>query len=180
MVIEGKDLTGLENESGGLRIQRVPPTEKRGRVHTSTVTVAVLDHAISTQPVLDDRDLRIEWFHGTGPGGQHRNKHANSCRLIHLPTGTVTTCQSRSRESSLASAREEMARRLREETMTRQHLEINYHRRSQLGSGQRGDKTRTIQFTNDRVVDHRTGGSMRASDFMSGFMHRLWPSGTTR
>lgn len=156
-------------------MQRVPPTEKRGRVHTSTVTVAVLGPTEVSLPVLDDRDLRIEWFRGTGPGGQHRNKHANSCRLIHVPSGTVTTCQSRSRESNLESAREEMARRLREGNLLKQHQAANHERRSQLGSGQRGDKTRTIQFTNDRVVDHRTGGSMRASDFMAGFMHRLWP-----
>src|SRR5687768_9355475 len=101
--VEG-NLVGLENEAGGHRIQEVSPTEKRGRVHTSTITVAILDHDATTNDIYSKRaddDFKIEWFSGTGKGGQHRNRHMNSCRLIHLPTGLKQERQGRHRESNL-------------------------------------------------------------------------------
>ena len=110
--VQGTDLSGLENnEPGGHRIQRVPPTERKGRVHTSTVTVAIVDQSTPTIKVAD-ADLKIEWYSGTGAGGQHRNKHQNSCRITHIPTGILATAQCRSRENSLAEARKTIEERL--------------------------------------------------------------------
>ena len=102
---------GLDNEPGGHRIQRVPPTERKGRVHTSTVTVAVLDPSIA-QTAIQDRDLRVEWYSGTGAGGQYRNKHQNSCRITHIPTGIQATAQCRSRENSYTEARAAIEQRV--------------------------------------------------------------------
>ena len=102
--VEGKDLRQLDNEAGGHRIQRVPPTERKGRVHTSSVTVAVIDPSISTDTSytqIDDSDFSVEWFSGTGKGGQHRNKKKNSCKMTHIPTGIMETRQGRKRESNL-------------------------------------------------------------------------------
>lgn len=155
-------------------MQRVPPTEKRGRVHTSTVTVAVLDTVESNKITLTARDLVVEWFSGTGKGGQHRNKHANSCRLKHIPTGLVTTSQTRSRVNSYANALQAL-----QTLLEQQHAQaINTHgngiRRQQIGSGQRGDKTRTLRFQDDQVIDHRNSKTISARDFMMGKMHVLW------
>ena len=87
--IEGKDLSGLFNESGGHRIQRVPPTERKGRVHTSTVTVAVMDPITVQAAIRSESEFVVEWFSGTGAGGQHKNKHMNSCRLTHKATSII-------------------------------------------------------------------------------------------
>lgn len=164
----------MNQEAGGLRIQRVPPTEKRGRVHTSTVTVAVLGADTTSVFQLNDSDLRIEWFSGTGKGGQHRNKHQNSCRLIHIPTGLITTSQTRSRENSLKMARLAMEQMLREQYSNQEHRNANQQRKHQVGSGERGDKVRTLRFQNNQVKDHVTGKQITATEFMKGFMFRLW------
>jgi len=89
----------LKNEAGGHRIQRVPPTENKGRIHTSNITVAIIDCNNIKKAVFKDSDFRIEWFSGTGNGGQHRNRHKNSCRLIHKSTGLMESRQGRIRES---------------------------------------------------------------------------------
>lgn len=155
-------------------MQRVPPTEKRGRVHTSTVTVAVLDTISTNKPSLTAQDLVVEWFSGTGKGGQHRNKRANSCRLKHIPTGLVTTSQTRSRVNSYANALESLQTLLEQQHVQSINTRGNGIRRQQIGSGQRGDKTRTIRFQDDQVVDHRNGKTISAQDFMTGKMHLLW------
>lgn len=155
-------------------MQRVPPTEKRGRVHTSTVTVAVLDTMESNKITLTARDLVVEWFSGTGKGGQHRNKHANSCRLKHIPTGLVTTSQTRSRVNSYANALQAMESMLQQQHILTVNSQDNLVRKNQIGSGQRGDKIRTIRFQDDQVVDHRNGKTISARDFMMGKMHVLW------
>lgn len=155
-------------------MQRVPPTEKRGRVHTSTVTVAVLDTVESNKITLTARDLVVEWFSGTGKGGQHRNKHANSCRLRHIPTGLVTTSQTRSRINSYNNALQALETLLQQQHDLTVNSQDNYVRKNQIGSGQRGDKIRTIRFQDDHVVDHRTGKSLSARDFMTGKMSQLW------
>lgn len=172
--MEGDDLHALHAEAGGLRVQRVPPTEKRGRVHTSTVTVAVLDDLPHTQFQLTEADVRVEWFSGSGAGGQHRNKHQNSCRLIHIASGLVTTSQTRSRQNSYQNAFTALQELLKQSHLTHAHVATNHIRQAQVGSGERGDKIRTIQFQNDRVVDHRNNRSMTASLFMKGHMHKLW------
>jgi len=164
---------GLDNEPGGHRIQRVPPTERKGRVHTSTVTVAVLDPSIA-QTAIQDRDLRVEWYSGTGAGGQYRNKHQNSCRITHIPTGIQATAQCRSRENSYTEARAAIEQRVlgahTEQVMGQRARD----RRDQVGSGMRGDKRRTYRFQDDTVQDHVTGAKSRASAVMRGYFEALW------
>lgn len=164
-------------EAGGHRIQRVPPSEKRGRVHTSTVTVAVFsgaDDARGHEAGRPDEDYRVEWYSGSGAGGQHRNKHQNSCRLTHIPTGIVRTAQTRKRESSLREARLSLDRALDELMRETGHVAMNSTRRGQVGSGMRGDKKRTYRFQDDRVQDHDTGRTISARKAMSGHIDTLW------
>lgn len=173
ILVEGTDLSGLYNEPGGHRIQRVPPTERKGRVHTSTVTVAVID---PDRPIyqLRDQDLKVEWYSGTGAGGQHRNKHQNSCRITHIPTGTVCTAQCRSRENSLAEARNALALQVDKQIKTRYNNELAQNRREQVGSGMRGDKIRTYRFQDDVVKDHITGRTASVRQVLAGNFNLLW------
>lgn len=170
----GKSLQQLDQAAGGHRIQRVPPTEKRGRVHTSTVTVAVLDDLVREEVILNDSDIRIEWFSGSGKGGQRRNKVKTSCRATHVPSGMVETCQSRSRVNSQRIAIGRLTERLSKMTNGKQNHIENVIRKSQVGSGMRGDKTVTIRFQDNRVQHHVTGKSMKANKYMKGFMNELW------
>jgi peptide chain release factor 1 len=155
-------------------MQRVPPTERRGRVHTSTVTVAVIDYHDNQKNIINPRDLEISWFSGTGCGGQHRNKHANSCRLRHIPTGFTTTSQTRSRVNSYSNALLALQVLIENQHAESQNNKHNHKRKIQIGSGQRGDKIRTIRFQDDAVQDHRTGKSLTAREFMQGKMNLLW------
>ena len=145
----------MNNEPGGHRIQRVPPTERKGRVHTSTVTVAVIDSEDAwTAPTISKNDLKIEWYSGTGAGGQYRNKHQNSCRITHIPSGIVAKAECRSRQNSLDSAMAELQRRLDHLQERQYNNNIACDRKAQIGSGMRGDKIRTYRFQDDRVHDH--------------------------
>lgn len=174
--VEGKDLSGLDNEPGGHRIQRVPPTERKGRVHTSTVTVAVVDGDESCKPVILNRsDLKIEWYSGTGAGGQYRNKHQNSCRITHIPSGIVAKAECRSRQNSLDSAMAELQRRLDHLQERQYNNNIACDRKAQIGSGMRGDKIRTYRFQDDRVHDHITESSGKCSTILKGNFDLLWP-----
>lgn len=173
--VQGADLSGLENEPGGHRIQRVPPTERKGRVHTSTVTVAVIDaESPATQQTIPESDLRIEWYSGTGAGGQHRNKHQNSCRITHIPSGTVATAQCRSRQNSLEEAMAAIQQRVDNAANMQYTNNIASNRKSQVGSGMRGDKIRTYRFQDDRVQDHLTGKSAKCSSVLKGNIDLLW------
>lgn len=169
----GKDLTELIKEAGGHRIQRVPPTERKGRVHTSTVTVAVIDPSRPNLQI-NDNDLKVEWYSGTGAGGQHRNKHQNSCRLTHIPTGAVATAQCRSRLESESQAKVTIVRLLQMQHHNVQHLKEADLRKGQVGSGERGDKIRTYRFQDDTVKDHRTKRSASLSMVMRGCFDLLW------
>lgn len=171
--VEGTNLSGLYNESGGHRIQRVPPTERKGRVHTSTVTVAITDPAEVTASVKES-DLRIEWYSGTGAGGQHRNKHQNSCRITHIPTGTVATAQCRSRQNSLDQAMSTIHKVVDNMAKTQYNNVIASNRREQVGSGMRGDKIRTYRFQDDRVQDHVTNKTASTKRVLSGNFDLLW------
>ena len=171
--VEGVDLLGLDNEPGGHRIQRIPPTERKGRVHTSTVTVSVLEKQIKNL-VISDNDLRIEWYSGTGAGGQHRNKKQNSCRLTHIPSGMVITAQGRSRDDNLRTAKAEIFKRLDEQTGLVMASDIGSIRREQVGSGMRGDKVRTYRFQDDQVVDHQTGKRASCEKVLRGYFNLLW------
>jgi len=156
-------------------VQRVPRTERNGRVHSSTVTVSVLPDTGQGAPlIVPEADLHLEWYSGSGAGGQHRNKHQNSARLRHLPTGIVVTAQCRKREESLRQAREALLDRLR--TLSEgeaQGLE-NRARADQVGTGMRADKRRTYRFRDDRVLDHLTGQSAACSAVMRGRFELLW------
>lgn len=170
----------MDNEAGGHRLQRIPPTERKGRVHSSSVTVAVFDG----DRVADggdnakraDKDFRIEWYNGTiKAGGQHHQKNATCCRLIHIPTGIVRTSQTRSRKSSYKLAMESMNSELDRLMIAGENQAKNSLRRSQMGSGERSsEKRRTWRFQADEVVDHVTGRSMRSQEAMNGKISKLW------
>lgn len=168
----------MDNEAGGHRIQRVSPTEKRGRVHTSTVTVSVIDPASINNNddllKLSDDHFRVEWFSGTGKGGQHRNRKMNSCRLIHIPTGLMENRQGRKREENLRQAKDFLLTKLQNMHYTHRKKQSQVIIKSQMGSGMRGDKIRTYRFQDDQVVDHNTGKSAKASKVMKGGFNLLW------
>lgn len=151
----------------------MPPTERKGRVHTSTVTVAVIDPTVEKIEVKE-KDLKLEWFSGTGCGGQHKNKHQNSCRLTHIPTGITQTAQTRSRENSYKLAYTELVSLVENTAKAKVRNETATIRKDQVGSGMRGDKVRTIRFQDNTAVDHITGKKMQADKFMKGFMDSLW------
>jgi peptide chain release factor 1 len=148
-------LSAWRNEAGGHRFQRVPPTERRGRVHTSTVTVAVVEKK-AFQSTFSPDDVRIEWFSGTGKGGQNRNKVQASCRALHVPSGIQAKAETRSRTTSLSTAMAELERRVDADAEGADLSQKSVERRAQVGSGMRGDKIRTYRLQDDQVVDHRT------------------------
>lgn len=158
------------NEAGGHRWQRVPPNEKRGRVHTSTVTVAILDDPSEIElPRLDPAELDITTCRASGSGGQHLQKTDSSVQVRHLPSGLVVRCetersQSYNKETAIAILRA----RLHRELVARANAKRAMDRRGQIGSGQRGDKRRTIAVQRDSVVDHVTGRSWRFADYERG------------
>lgn len=152
-------MAAWRQEAGGHRFQRVPPTERRGRVHTSTVTVAVFE-SDKVQAVFEPSECRVEWFSGTGKGGQHRNKHQNSCRVFH-PSGVVAKSECRSRENSLAEAMAECERRVLAHRNAGLSEAERLDRRAQVGTGMRGDKIRTYRMQDDIVTDNRTGRQAR-------------------
>ena len=138
------------------------------------MTVAVLDPLERKQVAFNERDFKIEWYSGTGAGGQHRNKHQNSCRIVHLPTGEMATAQCRSRENSLDEAKATILARLDTRSVRTQNLSRDENRRTQVGSGERGDKRRTYRFQDDRTKDHETGKEASTTKIMQGNMDLLW------
>lgn len=175
ILVQGTDLSGLDNEPGGHRIQRVPPTERKGRVHTSTVTVAIVEaEGPAKQQTIPESDLKIEWYSGTGAGGQHRNKHQNSCRITHIPTGEVATAQCRSRQNSLDMAMTDIKTRIDNLAKSSYNSSVASNRKQQVGSGMRGDKIRTYRFQDDVVKDHLTDKTASVKKVMSGNFDLLW------
>lgn len=155
----------------------MPPTERRGRVHTSTVTVAILGSDAEIDSRLFQRgenDFRVEFFSGTGAGGQHRNKCQNSARVIHIPTGIKQERQGRAREANLTDAKAAIITELDRQVDAARHGATAADRKGQLGSGMRGDKVRTYRFQDDQVTDHRTGKSARCALVMRGNLDLLW------
>jgi peptide chain release factor 1 len=171
--VAGDDLTGLDAEAGGHRIQRIPPTERKGRIHTSTVTVAVMSPN-NVKTVVRDSDLKVEWYSGSGAGGQHRNKVQCCCRLTHIPTGTMATAQTRSRQNSYKLARETIVERVESAAASKHKHETSMDRKQQMGSGMRGDKRRTYRFQDDMLKDHETGRSASCEQVLAGFFELLW------
>jgi len=139
------------------------------------VTVAIIDDTENPRVVtIPDTDLRIEWYSGTGAGGQHRNKHQNSCRITHIPTGTVVTAQTRSRPSSLAQAMQTVQETVDNLVKTSYNSSIASDRRQQVGSGMRGDKIRTYRFQDDVVKDHITDRTASVKKVLAGNFDLLW------
>jgi len=158
----------FSHEAGGHRWQRSPPTEKRGRVHTSTVTVAVLDPDAVLGCALNPADVEVVATRGSGPGGQHRNKTDSCIVATHRPTGLRVRIDMRSQHRSRAMALQVLAARLYELERDKAETGRASLRKDQVGSGQRGDKVRTYRTQDDMVKDHRTGQRWRLSDWMQG------------
>ncbi len=148
----------LKYESGVHRVQRVPETESQGRVHTSTVTVAVLVEADEVELEINPTDLKIDVFRASGAGGQHINKTESAVRITHLPTGVVVECQDeRSQYKNKDRAMKILRSRLYEAKLEEQNEKIASERRSQVGTGNRSERIRTYNFPESRLTDHRIG-----------------------
>jgi peptide chain release factor 1 len=167
--ISGTDVyRALKYESGVHRVQRVPATEAQGRIHTSTVTVAVLPEAEAVDVQLDEeKDLRIDRYRSSGPGGQSVNTTDSAVRITHLPTGLIVTCQDeKSQHKNRAKALKILRSRLFDMELQKQQEERASDRRSKIGTGERSERIRTYNFPQNRVTDHRVGVTLHKLDLI--------------
>lgn len=174
--VSGKNAKHVfKNEPGGHRWQRIPPTEKRGRVHTSTITVAVLDPKKDNKININPKDIEIKVTRGSGAGGQHRNKVETAVVVKYIPTGLTVRCEnSRSQETNKENALSLLRDRLQEIESKNVYQERKSERKEQVGTGMRGDKVRTIQVRNDIVTNHITGKKTTYKKYQRGIFNDLF------
>ena len=165
----------LKYESGVHRVQRVPETETQGRIHTSTVTVAVLPEAEDVEVTIDPTELKIDTFRASGAGGQHINKTESAIRITHLPTGLVVECQDeRSQYKNKDKAMKVLKSRLLEAERERQQSDVARQRHDQVGTGDRSERIRTYNYPQGRVTDHRIGLTLyKIEEILNGGMDEV-------
>ena len=181
-LIEGKDVyRQLKFESGVHRVQRVPTTESQGRIHTSTVTVAILPEAEEVEVQIDPNDIRVDIFRSSGPGGQSVNTTDSAVRITHLSTGIVVSCQDeKSQHKNKAKALKILRARLLDKARQEKQTEISEKRRIQVGSGERSERIRTYNFPQGRVTDHRIGLTLyRLETILEGDLDEIIKALTT-
>jgi peptide chain release factor 1 len=174
--VQGRDAyKRLKFESGVHRVQRVPTTEAQGRIHTSTATVAILIEPKEVDTIIEPKDLKIDTYRSSGPGGQHMQKTDSAVRITHLPTGVVVACQDeRSQLKNKNKAMRILGARILDIKREEEAKKISQARKTQIGSGDRSEKIRTYNFPDRRVTDHRINfTSHRLEAMLEGEMDEL-------